>query len=68
LIERWFAAVPRVAKSLDTAYSKTGPTEDCDLADLTAAVAFEYVDFRLPGIGWQAIAPRFAERVGSLGR
>ncbi len=68
LTERWLAALPRIAKSLENAYSRANPADDRDLADLTVAVAFEYADFRLPGIGWRAAAPRLAERVGSLGQ
>jgi len=67
LIERWLAALPRIAKALDKLYAEAAST-DVDLADLTVAVAFEYVDFRLPEIRWRDEAPYLAVRVGSLGR
>ena len=67
LIDRWLAALPRIAKALDKLYAEAAST-DVDLADLTVAVAFEYVDFRLPEIRWRDEAPYLAVRVGSLGR
>jgi len=67
LIERWLAALPRIAGALEELYAGRLST-DADLADLTVAVAFEYIDFRLPEIRWQGQAPHLAERVGSLGQ
>jgi len=67
LIERWLAALPRIATALDKLYAESAST-DVDLADLTVAVAFEYVDFRLPEIRWRDEAPHLVARVGSLGR
>ena len=67
LIERWLARLPRIAGALEELYGGSKST-DADLADLTVAVAFEYIDFRLAKIQWQRQAPHLAERVGSLGQ
>ncbi len=67
LIERWLATLPRIAGALEELYAGRIST-DPDLANLTVAVAFEYIDFRLPEIQWQGRAPHLAERVSSLGR
>lgn len=67
LIDRWLAALPRISRALDKLYAEAAST-DVDLADLTVAVAFEYVDFRLPEIQWRANAPHLAAWVGVLGR
>ncbi len=66
LIERWLATLPRIAGALEELYARRKST-DADLADLTVAVAFEYIDFRLPEIRWQGQAPHLAEWVISLG-
>jgi glutathione S-transferase len=59
--------LPRIAGVLGQLYAgRTSP--DADLADLTIAVAFEYIDFRLPEIQWRSQAPHLGERVASLGR
>lgn len=65
LVERWLGALPRIADRLDAAYAKR-PTDGCDLADLTVAVAFDYVDFRLPQVTWRDDAPKLAEHVARL--
>jgi len=44
------AALPRVAGALEELYAGKLST-DADLADLTVAVAFEYMDFRPPKFG-----------------
>lgn len=67
LIERWLAALPRIVGALEEHYARRIST-DADLADLTVAVAFEYIDFRFPEIRWQGQAPHLAERVSSLGQ
>ncbi len=67
LIERWLATLPRIAGALEELYARKIST-DADLADLTVAVAFEYIDFRLPEIQWQSQTPHLADRVRSLGR
>ena len=67
LIERWLATLPRIAGALEELYAGRIST-DADLADLTVAVAFENIHFRLPEIQWRSQAPHLAERVGSLGR
>ncbi len=65
LTERWLATLPRIAGALEELYAR-GISTDADLANLTVAVAFEYIDFRLPKIQWQSQAPHLAERVSSL--
>jgi len=67
LIERWLATLLRIAGALEELYARR-ISPDADLADLTVAVAFEYIDFRLPKIAWQSQAPHLAERVSSLGQ
>ncbi len=67
LIERWLTTLPRIAGALEEHYARRIST-DADLADLTVAVAFEYIDFRLPEIRWQGQAPHLAERVSFLGQ
>ena len=67
LIERWLATLPRIAGALEELYARRIST-DADLADLTVAVAFEYIDFRLPEIQWQNQAPHLTDRVNSLGQ
>ncbi len=67
LKERWLATLPRIAVTLEELYARRMP-KDADLADLTVAVAFEYIDFRLPEIRWQGQAPHLAEWVSSLGQ
>jgi glutathione S-transferase len=67
LIERWRATLPRIAGALEEHYARRIST-DADLADLTVAVAFEYIDFRLPEIRWRGQAPHLAEWVSSLGQ
>ncbi len=66
LIRRWLEALSRIAKALDGLYAGGTPA-DVDLADLTVAVAFEYVDFRLAEISWRSGSPVLAARVGALG-
>jgi len=67
LTERWLATLPRIAEALEELYA-TRISTDADLADLTVAIAFEYIDFRLPKIQWHSQAPHLAERVSSLGQ
>ncbi len=67
LTERWLATLPRLAGALEELYARRIST-DADLADLTVAVAFEYIDFRLPEIQWQSQAPHLDQRVSSLGQ
>lgn len=76
LAERWLTAVPRIAARLDAVNDiavqmRPSAAHDleparCDLADLTLAVAFAYVRFRLPNVEWQCTAPRLAEWVDLL--
>lgn len=63
LIGRWLGAIPRIAERLSALYGQRKRSPDCDLGDLTAAVAFEYVGFRLPKVDWQTRAKPLAERL-----
>lgn len=64
LAGRWLDALPRIAGRLDGLHAH--PAEDCDLAALTVAVAFDYVDFRLPHVNWRSGAPRLAACLAGL--
>jgi glutathione S-transferase len=76
LAERWLAALPRIAARLETANdialrmshsSECDPEPArCDLADLTLAVSFGYVRYRLPQVAWEREAPRLAEWIDVL--
>lgn len=77
LAERWLQALPRIARRLETlteAAARNGRSAAgheleaarCDVADLTLAVAFGYVQFRLPQVDWQVSAPRLAESIELL--
>jgi glutathione S-transferase len=67
LSRRWMSALPRAAAALDAEIGgRIGSRIDKrqpDLGDLAVAVAFDYVDFRLPEIGWRSNAPRLARAV-----
>lgn len=66
LIARWRDAAPRIAARLNGLYADSEAVQG-DLADLTVAVAFEYLDFRLPDLDWKGAAPVLADTVASLG-
>lgn len=65
LAARWQDAVPRIAARLDALFAEQGVRGD--QADLTVAVAFEYVDFRLADLPWRDGAPALANAVAALG-
>lgn len=65
LAGRWRDAVPRIAARLDAQYAAQGVLGD--QADLTVAVAFDYVDFRLADLPWKDTAPELADAVAALG-
>jgi glutathione S-transferase len=67
LSPRWLGTLPRIAERLDALYARRAAGEP-DLGDLTVAVAFEYVAFRLPAIGWRSISPDLAAQVDRLAR
>jgi glutathione S-transferase len=67
LAERWLGALPRIARRLDGLCAKPSAA-DCDLGDLTVAVAFGYIDFRLPLVEWRRVAHRLADRIEALNR
>ena len=66
LSTRWLATLPRIAARLDALYQGRASDPACDLADLTCAVAFDYVGFRLPGIDWRTGAPRLSRQIGEI--
>ena len=64
---RWSNSLPRIATALEDVFTHSAPGAFIDLADLTIAVAFEYVGFRLPDISWHETNPRLATHVAMLG-
>ena len=66
LAARWRRALPRAAQVLDQIYSVRDRIAEPDLGDLAVAVAFEYVDFRLPEVGWRERAPALARAVDAV--
>jgi len=64
LSERWLAAVPRAAATLEMIFDT--PNRQPDLGDLAVAVAFDYVDFRLPEVAWRNWFPRLAQGVDEI--
>jgi len=68
LAARWLNALPRIASSLEPLISRAAPRPSVDLADLTVAVAFEYVDFRLPDVHWRTRSRQLVDRVAELGK
>lgn len=66
LSERWLSALPRIARRLDVHYRDRTRPSVCDLGDLTVAVAFEYVSFRMPYVEWRGCARHLADRVSAL--
>ena len=68
LIDRWLSAVPGIAAALNKQLSTCPPGDGIDQGDLTMAVAFEYVDFRLPDVPWKSVAPHLIERVRFVGQ
>ena len=48
-LERWSRAIART-----TSRAAVPPDRRFDLADLTLAIALEYLDFRLPDVDWRA--------------
>jgi glutathione S-transferase len=58
LAERWLKAVPRLALALDSlTATRAAAAISPDLGDITVAVAFDYIDFRLPAVAWRTGAP-----------
>ena len=68
LSQRWLAALPRAAASLEPLCAARLAAPQPDLGDLAVAVAFSYLDFRLPGIDWRGPAPQLAALVDRLGQ
>ena len=67
LATRWSEALPRIAAALQASLASMDDGRAVDLADLTLAVAFEYLDFRLPEVRWREANPGLARRVAELG-
>lgn len=67
LAARWVDALPRIAGALGSLYADRPRSGGCDQADLTVAVAFDYVQFRLPEIAWRETAPALTEHLASVG-
>lgn len=67
LAGRWRGALPRIADALDAPTAAGDDDSPPDLADLTLAVAFEYVDFRLPDVDWRRRNRSLARRVARMG-
>jgi len=68
LAQRWLKALPRAIVALETEAKKRSIPADPDLADITVAVALDYVDFRLPEIAWRSSAPALARAVDTVKR
>ena len=66
LSRRWAAALPRAAAALDAMSVGRIGVRQPDLGDLAVAVAFDYVDFRLPGIAWRKQSPGLAAWVDAV--
>ena len=66
LAARWLQALGPITASLEAHARDTTPGQSVDLADLTLAVALEYVAFRLPQIPWQKSCPRLAHWMAHL--
>src|SRR5690606_36514831 len=66
LSQRWLRALPRTAAALETIYAQRAPATAPDLGDLAVAVAFDYIDFRLPEIGWRDSARHLARYVDAV--
>ncbi len=66
LSRRWSAALPRAAAALDAMSADRIGARQPDLGDLAVAVAFDYVDFRLPEIAWRMHSPGLAAWVDAV--
>lgn len=66
LAVRWLKALPRAVQALDCVADKRSLPSEPDLGDVAVAVAFDYVDFRLPEIGWREGAPALARWVDAM--
>jgi glutathione S-transferase len=66
LVARWLQAITGIALALDPCAEARLEAERPDLADLTAAAAYLYVDFRLAEIPWRMTAPGLGVLVDRL--
>lgn len=66
LSQRWLQALPRATAALESVSAERAAVPQPDLGDLAIAVACDYIDFRLPEIGWRARAPKLATLVDRL--
>jgi glutathione S-transferase len=67
LSARWLGTLPRIAERLNALYARRTAWDEPDLGSFTVAVAFEYIAFRLPAIGWRSLAPNLTAQVDRLG-
>lgn len=68
---RWLEALPRIAGRLEALMEHKAASADPaaatpDLAGLTVAAAFAYIDFRLPETPWRAAAPRLGAFLAAM--
>lgn len=68
LAARWLSALPRIVSSLEPLITRAAPELSVNLADLTVAVAFETVDFRLPDVHCRTRSRQLLHRVAKLGK
>jgi glutathione S-transferase len=66
LAQRWLTAIPRAVSALDAIGARRVAPSAPDLGDLAVAVAFDYIDFRLPEIRWREVAPSLAGWVDAV--
>jgi glutathione S-transferase len=60
--------MPRMAASLQDLVPGKAPSSPVDLADLTLAVALEYVEFRLSELGWSQHCPQLFKWSAQMGQ
>lgn len=63
LSQRWLHALPRAVAAMEAFSGERAGAKEPDLGDLAVAVACDYMDFRLPEIGWRARAPKLTTLV-----
>lgn len=66
LAARWRQAITAIAGALDPSAAARHRAAQPDLADLTAAAAYLYVDFRLSEVPWRRSASELATLVDAL--
>lgn len=66
LSQRWRRALPRAAAALEDISSARLSVRQVDLGDLAIAVAFAYIDFRLPEVAWRDSTPQLTKLVEAV--